>query len=146
MPGVLAGATRLETRGALWPDASDVEVAIEDWMGDEIIAVHPCILVTPRIARTLARFSGFTDEPCRTWKSPQYAELRPEVVLPDFRRLVPTGVAEIGERLDRWSGHELCLARVGRTAPVLCVGDGAMSALRSERVRVTFARVTGWDW
>lgn len=76
----------------------DEEVActLDSWLGDDLVRVHPLLLVTRSLARALeaARgWSGFGVEPVRASGSPFFRNHNPGRTLPEFRALRVYGQA-----------------------------------------------------
>jgi hypothetical protein len=65
----------------------------EGWLGDELLTVFPCFLVSSALAKALeeARLVGFSLDDVEVSTSPEFQELYPGRTLPEFRWLKITG-------------------------------------------------------
>jgi hypothetical protein len=58
----------------------------DDWMGDEILESTPCYIVSTNMASRIkdAQLTGVSFDSVFITKSPEFNEMRPDVVLPQF--------------------------------------------------------------
>jgi hypothetical protein len=65
----------------------------EGWLGDELLEAFPCFLVSSDLAKALEeeRLVGFSLGEVQVSVSPEFQELYPGCVLPEFRWLKITG-------------------------------------------------------
>jgi hypothetical protein len=82
------------------------------WLGDELLTSTPCFVVTKFLANNIIKnqMTGCVFENLIVTKSDEFKEFYPHKRLPDFVRLLPTGIVEIEDnRIRNWSGHDFCL-------------------------------------
>lgn len=75
------------------PVVSHFHHRFEGWLGDDLLEVFPCFLVTSALAKVLeeARLVGFSLDDVEVSTSPEFQELYPGRTLPEFRWLKVTG-------------------------------------------------------
>jgi len=75
------------------PEVSHLHHRFEGWLGDELLEVFPCFLVSSALAKALeeARLVGFSLDAVEVSVSPEFQELYPGRTLPEFRWLKMTG-------------------------------------------------------
>ncbi|MDY7228976.1 hypothetical protein [Hyalangium rubrum] len=75
------------------PRVSRLHHRFEGWLGDELLEVFPCFLVTAALGKSLeeARLVGFSLDEVEVSVSPEFQELFPGRTLPEFRWLKITG-------------------------------------------------------
>ncbi len=75
------------------PDVSHFHHRFEGWMGDELLEVFPCFLVSSALAKALeeARLVGFSLDDVDVSVSPEFQELYPGRTLPELRWFKITG-------------------------------------------------------
>jgi hypothetical protein len=75
------------------PDVSHFHHRFEGRLGDELLEVFPCFLVSSALAKALeeARLVGFSLDDVEVSMSPEFQELYPGRTLPEFRWLKITG-------------------------------------------------------
>jgi hypothetical protein len=77
------------------PAVGDLHLQFEGWLGDSLLETFPCFVVTLPLAEALsaAALSGFTLDRVEVSTSEQFVELHPELALPEFQWLRPSGQA-----------------------------------------------------
>ncbi|WP_143195322.1 hypothetical protein [Archangium sp. Cb G35] len=75
------------------PAVSHFHHRFEGWLGDELLEVFPCFLVSSLLAKALeeAGLTGFNLDDVEVSTSPEFQELYPGRTLPEFRWLKITG-------------------------------------------------------
>ncbi|MFY0562537.1 hypothetical protein ACN28E_01735 [Archangium lansingense] len=75
------------------PEVSHFHHRFEGWLGDELLEVFPCFLVSSALANALeeTRLVGFSLRDVEVSTSPEFQELYPGRALPEFRWLKITG-------------------------------------------------------
>jgi hypothetical protein len=75
------------------PVVSHFHHRFEGWLGDDLLEVFPCFLVSSALAKALeeAGLVGFSMDDVEVSTSPEFQELYPERTLPEFRWLKITG-------------------------------------------------------
>jgi hypothetical protein len=65
----------------------------EGWLGDDLLEVFPCFLVSSALGAALeeASLAGFSLAEAEVSVSPEFKELHPDCTLPEFRWLKITG-------------------------------------------------------
>ena len=73
----------------------EIACTLDSWLGDDLVRVHPLLLVTRSLARALEASggSGFTVEHVRASGSPFFRIHNPGRTLPEFRALQVYGLA-----------------------------------------------------
>lgn len=77
------------------PLVTKLHYVFEGWLGDALLETFPCFLVTADLGRRLeeAGLSGFELADVEIGRSPEFEEMSPGRVLPEFRWLRLRGVA-----------------------------------------------------
>ena len=102
-------------------DISKLHISVNVWLGDELLEVFPCHIVTIALADRIERYSLSGVE----FEEMEVTNIQEEVPglqfdpLPSFRRLRALGKAVIVEDGDtkfitEWSGHDFCLTASAR--------------------------------
>jgi len=94
VPGELGDQARLDATTHP-PRVERFHLDLTNWLGDDLVEVFPCFAVTQRLADAL-RSSGFTGYELAsmvTTVNPDQREFDPGIVVPEFKRLLPTGRA-----------------------------------------------------
>ncbi|QRN94504.1 hypothetical protein JRI60_36040 [Archangium violaceum] len=75
------------------PEVFHFHHRFEGWLGDDLLKVFPCFLVSSALAKALeeARLVGFSLDEVEVSTSPEFQELYPGRTLPEFRWLKMTG-------------------------------------------------------
>ncbi len=75
------------------PVVSHFHHRFEGWLGDDLLEVFPCFLVSSALAKALeeAGLVGFSMDDVEVSTSPEFQELYPGRTLPEFRWLKITG-------------------------------------------------------
>jgi hypothetical protein len=75
------------------PRVSRLHHQFEGWLGDDLLEVFPCFLVSSRLAQALdsAALVGFELAEAEVSKSPEFEDMYPGRVLPEFLWLKITG-------------------------------------------------------
>jgi hypothetical protein len=86
--GELGENTLMDT-SAYPPRVSRLHYRFEGWLGDDLLEVFPCFLVSAALAEALeeAGLDGFTLDKAEVSVSPGFQELYPGLALPEFRWL-----------------------------------------------------------
>jgi hypothetical protein len=100
------------------PEVSHFHHRFEGWLGDELLEVFPCFLVSSALAKALeeARLAGFSLDDVEVSTSPEFQELYPGRPLPEFRWLKITGK---DRDADFWLTPDFRLEVSSRTLKVL---------------------------
>ncbi|HYO64886.1 MAG TPA: hypothetical protein VEU33_02285 [Archangium sp.] len=100
------------------PEVSHFHHRFEGWLGDELLEVFPCFLVSSALAKALeeARLVGFSLDDVEVSVSPEFQELYPGRALPEFRWLKITGK---DRDADFWLTPDFRLEVSSRTLTVL---------------------------
>ena len=99
-----------------YPLIKNLEYVFEGWMGDELVTSHPVFLVPDVLGEALLKsgLSGFRLDGLIYRKSEQFEDMRPETVIPNFVRLVPSGSVLTNKGCCHyWSGEDVCLTQIG---------------------------------
>jgi hypothetical protein len=90
--GELGEGTRLDS-SVHPPRVYHLHHRFEGWLGDELLEVFPCFLVSSRLAKALEeeRLVGFSLGDVEVSLSPEFQELYPGRSLPEFRWLKVSG-------------------------------------------------------
>ena len=77
------------------PIVKKLHYVFEGWLGDELLETFPCFVVTADLGRRLeqAGLSGFELADVEIGQSPEFGEMYPGRVLPEFRWLRLRGLA-----------------------------------------------------
>jgi len=75
------------------PIISHFHHRFEGWLGDDLLEVFPCFLVTAALSKafTEAGLEGFSLDEMEVSVSPEFQDMYPERILPEFRWLKITG-------------------------------------------------------
>ena len=110
---VVDNRAELESGLEIIPRISQLDYALTDWLGDDLIASAPCYLVTESLADAFvsAGMTGFTFADVTITQSPEFT-LRSHKQLPHFRWLQMSGAVEmdLSGGLVSWSGDDICFA------------------------------------
>ncbi|WP_052518354.1 hypothetical protein [Archangium violaceum] len=100
------------------PEVSHFHHRFEGWLGDELLEVFPCFLVSSLLAKALqeAGLAGFSLDDVEVSTSPEFQELYPGRPLPEFRWLKITGK---DRDADFWLTPDFRLEVSSRTLEVL---------------------------
>lgn len=105
------------------PRVSHLHYEFEGWLGDEIVATFPCWIVTVSLAEKLraAGLTGMSFDPVEISYSELFQERHPRREMPEFLRLLVTGVPmqddfAVGEKA-RLMVSERALAVLQSTKP-----------------------------
>ena len=81
------------------PVVSELEYQFDGWLGDEILEIFPCFIVTKSLAALFVKhkLSGFALEKVKISKSEQFNDVYPDVGLPEFFWLKVVGSAGIDD-------------------------------------------------
>jgi hypothetical protein len=81
------------------PIVTKLHYVFDGWLGDEILETFPCHIVTRRLADRLsaANMSGVAFSSVEVSVSEEFEDVHPDVSLPEFVRLVPSGVAGVDD-------------------------------------------------
>ena len=103
------------------PEIDFLEYRFDDWKGDELVSSYPCHIVSVSLFASLSRagVSGLSKQDVLVSKSEQFTQFSPDLILPEFYRLMPVGrVSTIPRYINYakdftkpriWSGHDICL-------------------------------------
>lgn len=100
------------------PRVSHLHHHFEGWLGDELLEVFPCFLVSSALGEALeeARLEGFSLGEVEVSVSPEFQELYPQRILPEFRWLKISGEKN---EADFWLTPDFRLGVSGRALKVL---------------------------
>ncbi len=104
--------SRVESGEDLIPEVSDLEYRFDMWLGDEILTFISTFIITEELALSISekRLTGLELGPVIISTSDEWEHFGGKVILPPFKRLIPTGQVRITEdnRAFEWSGHDFC--------------------------------------
>jgi hypothetical protein len=121
VPGSWAGRTvvtnrrEVEAGGDRNPGLINLDYRFDGWMGDSLLTSYPVFIVTEELAADMhrQRLSGVTFDNVEVSVSEELLYFYPDVQLPPFRWLVPTGsVTIVDNHIVQWSGHDVCIDEV----------------------------------
>ncbi len=100
------------------PEVSRFHHRFEGWLGDDLLEVFPCFLVSSALAKALeeAGLVGFSLDEVEVSTSPEFQELYPGRTFPEFRWLKITGK---NRNADFWLTPDFRLEVSSRTLEVL---------------------------
>jgi len=110
-------------------DVSYLHYKFEGWLGDELLTTTPCFIVTEKLSNAIidSNLTGYEFQDMEVSESYNFKLLKPDVILPNFKRLIPIGTVQIEDKkVKHWSGHDFC--RIGITR--LVVSDHALNILQ----------------
>ncbi len=92
------------------PRVTALHYEVDQWLGDDLLASHPCFLATERLARAMdeARLSGISWDRAEVTTSELARDLAPDQQLPPFRWLRPVGEAGSDDVALDATGRLLC--------------------------------------
>jgi hypothetical protein len=115
------------------PIVKKLHYQFSGWLGDELLEVTPCFIVTTSLARMIndKNLSGCVFEDVEISLSEDFIEMYPDKTLPDFQRLVPIGKIFVdGNKFSKWSGHDFCITQKS----YLVVSEKALQVLRLKQI------------
>lgn len=116
------------------PIVSHLHYEFSGWLGDEILETTPCFIVTISLAETIKKsdLKGCYFEEVEISVTDEFKELYPEKTLPEFKRIIPKGTAEVnGHSLVKWSGDDFCLS----PNSTLVVSEKALHVLQKHKFK-----------
>ncbi len=123
----------VHNENGIMKDVSYLHYKFEGWLGDELLTTSPCFIVTEKLSNAIinSNLTGCTFQDMEVSKSYNFELLKPGVILPKFKRLIPTGTVQIEDKkVKHWSGHDFCLIGVSR----LVVSDNALNLLQNHNI------------
>jgi hypothetical protein len=76
-----------------------LHIALEDWLGDDLMKCHPCYIVTESLKKALeeSKFEGFDFSEMKVTKAEGFGDYRKLKHLPEFYRMNITGTKSHGD-------------------------------------------------
>jgi hypothetical protein len=96
------------------PIISRLNYEFTGWMGDEILECTPCFIITDDLAKDInnKKLNGYEIEDVEISESDEFNELYPNINLPAFKRIIPTGFVKVtDDNYQDWSGHDFCITQ-----------------------------------
>jgi len=65
----------------------------EGWLGDELLETTPCFIITEKLMNSIlqSNLNGFEIEDVEVSVTEEFCEWHPDLALPKFHRLIPSG-------------------------------------------------------
>ncbi|MFB7142784.1 hypothetical protein ACFCYN_24625 [Gottfriedia sp. NPDC056225] len=86
----------------------------EGWLGDELLETTPCFIITEELKNSILQsdLNGFEIKDVEVSITEEFCEWHPDLVLPNFYRLVPKGkVTNEGTQYSLWSGTDFSVSQ-----------------------------------
>ncbi len=108
VPGQLGDSTKLDT-SCHPPIAHELEIVIDDWLGDDVLEIFPCYFISENLKDTLetSQLTGFNVKKVENTYSELFYELNGDTEVPLFYWLYINGTPEQG---DFWINKDHLLA------------------------------------
>lgn len=123
----------IHNENGIMKDVSYSHYKFEGWLGDELLTTSPCFIVTEKLFNAIinSNLTGSKFQDMEVSESYNFKLLKPDVILPKFKRLIPVGTVQIEDKkVKYWSGHDFCLMGVTR----LVVSNNALNILQKHRI------------
>lgn len=95
------------------PIITYMHLVLDGWLGDDILEVTPCFIVTERLKELISskELTGCEFQEIKLSVSDEFKELYPNRELPKFYRMLPKGIISIlGETYSNWNGMDFSLS------------------------------------
>lgn len=95
------------------PIITHLHFVFEGWLGDDILEVTPCFLVSEKLKKMIERESlcGYKFQNIEISLSDNFLEMYPNRELPTFFRLIPLGKVIIQEEsYTNWDNMDFCIS------------------------------------
>ena len=103
------------------------------WLGDELLEATPCFIVSDEMAKSIDKnaLSGCRFEEVEISFSDEFMEMYPNRIIPQFKRMVPTGTIylENGD-FREWSGEDICISQKS----YLVVTEKALAVFKNQNI------------
>lgn len=105
----------------------------EGWLGDELLETTPCFIITEELKNTIlqSNLNGFEMKDVEVSISEEFSDWHPDLVLPNFYRLVPKGKVTIeGNLYSTWTGDDFSVSQ----KQYLVVSPNALKVLKNHKI------------